>query len=119
MWSKQPVPSVYKDMFDASGFVSGINLCSAASVPQRTYTLSLSKKSLVFASLISSHLSAASFAGIGYNGVLCGFNSNPIANGTASASCAFVLLAGTHIINFCVNQSTFNPRGSIIVLPND
>jgi len=48
LWSKQPVASAYTDTFDTSDFNSGPNLCSGADLPQRSYLLNLTKRSLVF-----------------------------------------------------------------------
>lgn len=121
VWARQPIPSAYDDSFDLSGFTSGANYCSGSPVPQRTYSLYLPKKSVVLLSLISGKAGGGSFAGIGYNGLLCGYNAYTDVSSfsTSSASCSVRLPAGSYIFNFCVASGSSYGNGSIVVVPNE
>ena len=115
------MPSAYNDAFDSSGFVSGANYCSGSPQPQRTYVLNLTKNSLVLMSLISGKSGGGSFAGIGINGDLCGYNAymDAASFSTSSAHCSFKLPQGTHIFNFCIATSSSYGTGSIVIVPNE
>lgn len=121
VWSRQPIPSAYSDAFDESGFSVGLNSCSGANVPQRTYNLALHKRSIVFMSLISGTGNGGATSGLAHNGTLCGYNAhaNIPSWSTSSASCYLVLPAGNHSFNFCVNTGSSFIRGNILVLPNE
>lgn len=116
------MPASYDDAFDGSGFSLGSNYCSAAPLPQRTYVLTLTKRSIVLMSLINGKVGEGSIAGIGISGVLCGYDASFVPGAsysTSSTSCFKKLDPGTYIFNFCIADGSVNGAGSIVVIPNE
>lgn len=101
--------------------MSGANYCSLGPAPQRTYVVTLTKRSIVFMSLISGKAGGGSFSGIGINGSLCGFDYAPVGGSwsTNSATCIKKLVPGNYTFNYCIADSSAGVTGSIVVLPNE
>lgn len=120
VWVAPSLPAAYDDSFDGSGFTSGANLCSAAALPQRTYDLTLARRSIVLLSLISQRPGGYSTAGTGFNGQLCGYDHYAAAasNSTSSANCSLKLNAGEYVFNFCIADGS-SAYGTIVIIPNE
>lgn len=101
--------------------MSGANYCSGSAAPQRTYVVTLVKRSIVFMSLISGKTGGGSFSGIGINGELCGYDFYPVGGSysTNSATCIKKLAPGSYTFNYCIADASSGVRGSIVVLPNE
>jgi len=118
-WLSQSLALSYEDYFQGDGFATGPNYCSSSPMPQRTYELNLDQDSVVLLLLIGGRSGGGAFAGIGFNGSLCGYDAHmgDAQYATTTAQCALKLLKGYHIINYCINSQQSNVRGSIIVIP--
>lgn len=115
------MPTAYSDSFNLSGFImTNPSPCGIGAKPQRTYSLNLSKRSIVIASLYSASVPHVPGAGIFLNGSMCGFNgSNSDTNSSASTSCTLVLPAGSYSFGFCTQVNASVASGTVVVIPNE
>lgn len=114
-----PFPVAYSDTFDVSGFhMAYPSPCGSWPKPQRTYSLSLKRKSIVTATLISYSVLDRASAGIFLNNKLCGFNGTEMSNSTASASCTLILPQGLYQVGFCTQTNPTGADGVVVVSPS-